>query len=235
MLIFFRGNKTHIYILCHSSTILQTAFWIAFSVPACQTRIILLFRRTWCTQVVRTSCPHCLSWVLSVFVSVMMWCHVLHFRMPFFQQLGGKKTTFSLSFYIDSMSQVCYSSSVQISITSHHWLRLKLSTQHVTSHYGYWLTFHYNDVIMGTMASQITSLAIVCSTGYSGTDQRKHQSSASLAFVRGIHRGPVNSPHRRPVMRKMFPFDDVIMCNNITSDSPTCRKIINVFFLHNHV
>ena len=44
-----------------------------------------------------------------------------------------------------------------------------------------------------------------------GTDQRKHQSSALLAFVRGIHRWPVNSPHKGPVTRKMFPFDDVIM------------------------
>ena len=41
--------------------------------------------------------------------------------------------------------------------------------------------------------------------------QSKHQSSASLAFVRGIHRGPVNSPHKGPVTRKMLPFDDVIM------------------------
>ena len=64
---------------------------------------------------------------------------------------------------------------------------------------------------MGTMASQITSLTIVYSTVYSGADQRKHQSSASLAFVRGIHRGPVNSPHKWPVKRKMFQFDDVIM------------------------
>ena len=70
---------------------------------------------------------------------------------------------------------------------------------------------HYNDVIMSTIASQITSLAIVYSTVYSGADQRKHQSSASLAFVWGIHRGPVNSPHKWPVSRKMFPFDDVIM------------------------
>ena len=70
---------------------------------------------------------------------------------------------------------------------------------------------HYNDVIMGTMASQITSLTIVYSTVSSDADQRKHQSSASLAFVRGIHRGPVNSPHKWPVSRKMFPFDDVIM------------------------
>ena len=69
---------------------------------------------------------------------------------------------------------------------------------------------HYIDVTMTTMASQITSLTIVYSIVYSGTDQRKHQSSASLAFVRGIHWGPVNSPHKGPVTRKMFPFDDVI-------------------------
>ena len=71
---------------------------------------------------------------------------------------------------------------------------------------------HYDDFIMTTMASQITSLIIVYSTVYSGADQRKHQSSASLAFVRGIHRGPVDSPHKWPVAREMFPFDDVIMC-----------------------
>ena len=65
---------------------------------------------------------------------------------------------------------------------------------------------------MGAIASQITSFTmIVYSTVYSGTDQRKHQSSASLAFVLGMHRGPVNSPHKWPVMRKMFPFDGVIM------------------------
>ena len=70
---------------------------------------------------------------------------------------------------------------------------------------------HYGDVIIGAIASQTTSLTIVYSTVYSDEDQRKHQSSASLAYVRGIHRGPVNSPHKWPVMRKMFPFDDVIM------------------------
>ena len=70
---------------------------------------------------------------------------------------------------------------------------------------------HYNDIIIDTMASQITSLTIVYSTVYSGAYQSKHQSSASLAFVWGIHRGPVNSLHNWPVTRKMFPFDDVIM------------------------
>ena len=64
---------------------------------------------------------------------------------------------------------------------------------------------------MGAIASQITSLTIVYSTVDSDADQRKHQSSASLAFMRGIHQGPVNSQHKWPVTRKMFPFDDVIM------------------------
>ena len=70
---------------------------------------------------------------------------------------------------------------------------------------------YYSDIIMSTMASQISSLTIVYSTVYSGADERKHQSSAWLAFVRGIHRWPVNSPHKWPVTRKMFPFGDVIM------------------------
>ena len=47
---------------------------------------------------------------------------------------------------------------------------------------------HYNDVIMTTIASQITSLTVVYSTVDSDTDQRKYQSSALLAFVWGIHR-----------------------------------------------
>ena len=74
---------------------------------------------------------------------------------------------------------------------------------------------HYSDFIMSAMASQIPGVTIVYITICSGADQRKHQSSASLAFVRGIHRWPVNSAHKGPVMRKMFPFDDVIMGNVI--------------------
>ena len=70
---------------------------------------------------------------------------------------------------------------------------------------------HYGDVTMGAIASHITSLTIVYSTVNSDADQRKHQSSTSLAFVRGIHRWPVNSQHKWPVTRTMFPFGDVIM------------------------
>ena len=78
---------------------------------------------------------------------------------------------------------------------------------------------YYCDVIMGAMASQITSLTIVYSTVHSDANQRKHQSSASLAFVRGIHRWPVNSPHKWPVTRKMFTFDDVIMYMNLSQQA----------------
>ena len=70
---------------------------------------------------------------------------------------------------------------------------------------------HYGDVILSEMASQINSLTIVYSTVYSNADRRKHQSSASLASMWGIHRWPVNSPHKGPVTRKMLPFDDVII------------------------
>ena len=60
------------------------------------------------------------------------------------------------------------------------------------------------------MASQIPGFSIVCCTFYSGAEQRKHQSSALLPFVRGI-RWPVDSPHKGTVSPKIFPFIDVIM------------------------
>ena len=71
---------------------------------------------------------------------------------------------------------------------------------------------HYGDVIMSAMATQITGISIVCSLNVPlGADKIKYQSSASLAFVRGMHRWPVDSSQKGPVTRKMFPFDDVIM------------------------
>ena len=73
------------------------------------------------------------------------------------------------------------------------------------------LNSHYGDVIKSMMASKITSLAIVYSTVYSGSDQRKNQSSVSLAFVRGINLWLVNSLHKGPVTQKNFPFDDFVM------------------------
>ena len=85
------------------------------------------------------------------------------------------------------------------------------------------LQIHYNDVIMGAVASQITSFKTVYSKVYSGAYQLKHQSSVSLAFVRGIHRRPMNSLHKGPVTRKMFPFDDVIMCTFFHYDQNVFR------------
>ena len=74
---------------------------------------------------------------------------------------------------------------------------------------------------MSAIASQITGVSSVCSNVCSGADQRKHQSSASLAFVKGIHRWPVDSPRKEPVMQTMFPFDDGIMampwCGHVTA------------------
>ena len=75
----------------------------------------------------------------------------------------------------------------------------------------YQIIRHHSDIIMSAMASQITSLTIVCSIVCSGPAQRKHQSSASPTFVRGIHRWPLDSPHKGLITRKMFPFDDFVM------------------------
>ena len=103
--------------------------------------------------------------------------------------------------------------------TSKRWKQMSI---YLTEH-------HYNDVIMGAVASQITSVSIVCPTVGSCADQRKHQSCASLAFVRGIHRWPVNSPHKRPVTRKMFPIDDVNMRYDTITVNGT--EIIEVSFI----
>ena len=93
---------------------------------------------------------------------------------------------------------------------------------------------HHNDVIMGAMAFQITRLMIVYSTVYSGADQRKHQSSVSLALLRGIHWGPVNSPHKWPVTRKTFPFDDVIMGGFLHEAHKRTSNGGNVFMPRRH-
>ena len=72
---------------------------------------------------------------------------------------------------------------------------------------------------------------------YSVADQRKHQSSASLAFVWGIHLWPVNSPHKWPVTQKMFPFDDVIMIMHVGGVAAqgvrlSADTMLTVFVLH---
>ena len=93
---------------------------------------------------------------------------------------------------------------------------------------------HYSGIILGAMASEITSLTLVYWSIYSGVDHRKHQNSASLVFVWGIHRWPVNSHHKWPATRKMFPFDDVIMSKScIDSNQYTC--IFTCTLTHSHI
>ena len=125
-------------------------------------------------------------------------------------------TFLKLVHHLDSLAQDCSNSianalellqSCTEPSSIHHTYQSKVA--------GCWNT-HYGDVIMTTIASQITSLTIVYPSFYWGADQSKHQSSTSLAFVWGIHRGPVNSLHKGPVTRKMFPFDDV-SCKSFTT------------------
>ena len=80
---------------------------------------------------------------------------------------------------------------------------------------------------MSAMASQIIGTSIVYSTVCLCADERKHQSSAPLAFMRGIHRWPVKSPHKEPVTRKMFPFDDAIAVSPIRYQlTDTCMNAL---------
>ena len=128
------------------------------------------------------------------------WMKIYQFHLRFHWSLFLRLelTIFQHWFNIGSLSAMMVSLLMHISVIGPQW--------------------HFNDVIMGMIASQITSLTIVYSTVYSDADQRKLQNSASLAFVRGIHQGPVNFPHKWPVTWKMFPFDDVIMeLNNFHS------------------
>ena len=83
--------------------------------------------------------------------------------------------------YLIRLLVICY-----VSLLMHNHQTLTCSTLEEVVDGKHW--YHYDDVIMTTMASQITSLTVVYSNVYSDADQRKHQSSASLAFVWGIHR-----------------------------------------------
>ena len=125
--------------------------------------------------------------------------------MPSWKRLA-KETVQTLYLYFREVCQCCKSSPAYLQWSmSVKRKQIPVSMQEKT------IFQHNGNVIMSTMAYQITSLSIVCSTVCSGADHRNHHSSVSLAFVRGIHRWPVNSSHKWPVTRKMLPFDDVIM------------------------
>ena len=120
--------------------------------------------------------------------------------------IGSIKTHFGMfarSLLLACTIQHCASIVVNIADGKwQHWIALEIISFKIS---------HYSDVIMSAVASQIADVSIVCSSVCSGADQRKHQCSASLAFVRGIHRWSVVSSHKGPVTREMFQFDDVIM------------------------
>ena len=91
---------------------------------------------------------------------------------------------------------------------------------------------HYNDVIMGVISSHIISLTIVYSTVYSDADQSKHQSSASLAFVRGIDRDRWIPRTKGQLRGKCFHLM-TSSCNNYLSHRPfsqcSSHRIITTF------
>ena len=123
--------------------------------------------------------------------------------------------------YQDGVFLVCVSQPIDHFIRSTYfwkstvfvlkWELQKLFGCHVSYPIGSLLPVHYSNVIMSTMAFQITCVAIVCSIVCSGTDKRKHQRSATLVFVREIHWWPLDCPHKGLVMLIMFPFGDGIM------------------------
>ena len=88
------------------------------------------------------------------------------------------------------------------------------SSEHINSslrQYIHYTCSHYSDVIMSMMASHTTGILVVYWNVCSGADKKNTKAPRHLAFVRGIHRWTVSTPHQGPVTRKMFPFDNVIM------------------------
>ena len=109
----------------------------------------------------------------------------------------------------------CYfdSSLIEVCSSGSKWSYFSIDSDHglapIRRRVSLWTNDHYNDVIMGAVASQNTSLTMVYSSVYSR--RRSKKTFASLAFVWGIHRWPVNSLRKGPVRQKMFPFDNVII------------------------
>ena len=148
--------------------------------------------------------------------------YVIAFPFGNFNIKSVKKNPQFLHSLLINCNQVSWECFMAVCVMHKRWLWLTEARLCI-----YMYTSHCNDVIMSATASQITSLTIVYSTVYSGTDHRKHQSSASLAFVRGIHRWPGNSPHKWPVTRKMFPFDDVIIVNCWSANCSASSRYMN--------
>ena len=129
-------------------------------------------------------------------------------------------------YYIHSQNHIFCSAFLETLITYEYYsLNSYCKTVTDVVSFGALVTYtHYSDVIMSVIASQITSLTIIYSTVYSDTDQRKHQSSAALSFVRGIHRWPGNSPQKGPVTRKIMIFCIHTVYLVVTVSTTGCHK-----------
>ena len=133
--------------------------------------------------------------------------HFIQLSSPVIAQHKYCRTCFSCRYYVESFPIIVELNHVSKNQNDHLWLALDVYwtiSKNVVSGVIAARAIHYSDVIMYVIASQITGVSIVCSTVCSGTYQRNHQSSASLAFVRGIHRWPVDSPHKGPVTWTCF-------------------------------
>ena len=203
-----------------------TKIWVwSHMVSLC--RVISIPRISWYTdrKWIRYGC------VLLLYILCVLWVlfYTLHFLyLVLFLSLSDNsslvanvicllKPTWNKVYLILSYLILLWYAHRTTSLKAKFWPDFKLMKDTPNSSYGClsWDN-HYNDVIMSMTASQITRLMIVYSTAYSGADQRKHQSCTSLAFVRGIHQWLVNSSHKGPVKRKMFPFDDVFIMGKLT-------------------
>ena len=149
---------------------------------------------------------------LMTFVQVELTPKSQRYRMSY-KRHGTSKITGSLTFVQQSFQLTTMKTSKLCITGPLLWRKLLVTDGWILFTKGQWCgkrlraitpPYHYNNAIMSAMESQITSVSIVCSTVCSDADQRKHQSSATLALVRGIHRWPVDSPHKGPAMRKFF-------------------------------
>ena len=143
--------------------------------------------------------------IMLVLYRILLQCSVYYFRISY----GNRLQSFSVidtqhkTYIVNNTSLIITCAIIRI-LFHHQTVVILHDCRNII------FLIHYNDIIMNTMVSQIPTLTTVYSTVYSGTDQRKYQSSTSLTLVRGIHRWSVNSPHKGPVTRIMFPFNDII-------------------------
>ena len=161
---------------------------------------------TFAWEQLESECPnkivHVLNTKIVLVVVTRFWVHLMFVRisMPLF--VIRFKSTCCKQAFINSVDTLASPSKFSVR-------KVYKSYQ---SHPFLYASVHFTHHLQSAMASQMTGVLIVCLTVCSGADLRKHQSSASLAFVRGIYRWQVDSSHKGPVMRIFF-IDDFTVIN----------------------